>query len=216
MISDINSAVEEERKFIARELHDHLNAELLFIKLKLRRFKTTCAKQDFDRDELRNAIDELLERVSNVYDSSRNIVTLLRPEVMDSLGLVGAIEERIDLFVRSQPDCRISFTHEGDFSELNYSVSIAIFRIVQEALTNAGKHAQAAKIEIHLYLKSKNCPSGINLRVTDDGKGFDIQNHSRGRLGLISMRERTSELKGQLTVKSAIGEGTQIIACIPL
>jgi signal transduction histidine kinase len=216
LISSMNTAVEEERKFIARELHDHLNAELLFIKLKLRRFKTASASQDVDTTELGNSVDELIERISDVYDSSRNIVTMLRPEVMDSLGLIGAIEERIDMFTRSQPGCKISFDHEGNYSELSYPISIAIFRIVQESLTNASKHAQATDIKIHLCLNCENYPSGIYLCVSDNGKGFDTQVCSHSGIGLISMRERTFALNGQLKVESTTGLGTRIIACIPL
>jgi signal transduction histidine kinase len=216
LISSLNSALEEERKFIARELHDHLNAELLFIKLKLRRFKTASAKHNVDAIELGNSVEELIERISNVYDSSRNIVTMLRPEVMDSLGLIGAIEERIDMFTRSQSFCRITFEHEGDFSALNYPISIAIFRIVQESLTNASKHAQATDVIIRLCLNCENYPSGIYLYVSDNGKGFDTQVCSHRGIGLISMRERTFALNGQLKVESAAGLGTRIIACIPL
>jgi signal transduction histidine kinase len=212
----MNSAVEDERKFIARELHDHLNAELLFIKLELRRFKSTSVKQDFDVTEFGRSVEELIERISNVYDSSRNIVTMLRPEVMDSLGLIGAIEERIDMFTQSQPGCRISLEHEGDFSVLNYPISIAIFRIVQESLTNASKHAQATDIKIRLYLNCDNYPSGIYLCVSDNGKGFDAQACSHSGMGLISMRERTFALNGQLQVESTVGDGTRIIACIPI
>jgi signal transduction histidine kinase len=218
LISSMNSALEEERKFIARELHDHLNAELLFIKLKLRRLKTASVKQDAEGAETDsgNAVEELIERISNVYDSSRNIVTMLRPEVMDSLGLIGAIEERIDMFNRSQSGCRITFTCDGDFSVLNYSISIAIFRIVQESLTNAGKHAQATDIKIRLCLNCENCPSGIYLCVSDNGKGFDTQVGSHSGIGLISMRERTFALNGWLKVESSAGLGTHVIACIPL
>jgi signal transduction histidine kinase len=216
LIGSMNSAVEEERKFIARELHDHLNAELLFIKLKLRRLKAASEKQDADATQIGDSVEELIDRISNVYDSSRNIVTMLRPEVMDSLGLIGAIEERIDMFNRSQPDCTIAFEHEGYFAELDYPISIAIFRIVQESLTNASKHAQATDIKINLCLNCNNFPSGIYLCVSDNGKGFDTQVSSHCGIGLISMRERTFALNGQLKVESTIGLGTRIIACIPL
>jgi signal transduction histidine kinase len=216
LISSMNSAVEEERKFIARELRDHLNAELLFVKLKLRRCKKASAKEDVDTSEFGDTLEELIERITKIYDSSRNIVTMLRPEVMDSLGLIGAIEDRIDMFAGSQPDCRISFEYEGNYSELNYPISIAIFRIVQESLTNASKHAQATEIKIDLCLNCKNYPAGIYLCVSDNGKGFDAQVCSHSGIGLISMRERTFALNGQLKVESKPGLGTRIIACIPL
>jgi signal transduction histidine kinase len=216
LISSMNSALEEERKFVARELHDHLNAELLFIKLKLRRLKTASASQEFVTTELGNSVEEMIERISKVYDSSRNIVTMLRPEIMDSLGLIGSIEERIDMFTRSQSGCRITFEHKGDFSELNYPISIAIFRIVQESLTNASKHAQATDVKIRLCLNCENCPSGIYLCVRDNGKGFDVQVRHHNGIGLISMRERTIALNGRLKVESEVGRGTRVIACIPL
>jgi signal transduction histidine kinase len=216
LISSMNSAVEEERKFIARELHDHLNAELLFVKLKLRRLKTVSTKLAVGGVEWNDSIEELIVRISNVYESSRNIVTMLRPEVMDSLGLIGAIEDRLDMFNRSQPDFEVTFEYEGDYSELSYPISIALFRIVQESLTNASKHAQATEIKIRLYLKSKKYPSGVYLCVADNGKGFDTKESSHNGVGLISMRERIFALNGQLKVESTAGQGTYVTACIPL
>jgi signal transduction histidine kinase len=215
LISNMNSAVEDERKYIARELHDHLNAELVFIKLKLRLLKTSYKNQAAAISEPEASLDELIDRVSHVYDASRNMVKMLRPEVMDSLGLIGAIEERIDMFAASQPDCRISFVHDGDFSELNYRVSIAIFRIVQESLTNTGKHAEATKIDINLQLKGDRYPAGLWLCISDNGKGFDMEDSAQKGIGLISMRERVYALNGQLKIMTTPDEGTQIIVLLP-
>ncbi len=215
LIGNMHSAVEDERKYIARELHDHLNAELVFIKLKLRLLKTSGKKQTVGKSEPEASLDELIERVSHVYDASRNMVKMLRPEVMDSLGLIGAIEERIDRVATSQPDCQISFEHEGDFSELDYPVSIAIFRIVQESLSNIGKHAEATEIRINLQLKCERYPAGLRLCVSDNGKGFDMEEISHTGIGLISMRERVYALNGQLKIVTTPDEGTQIIVRIP-
>jgi signal transduction histidine kinase len=216
LISNMNSALEEERKFIARELHDHLNAELLFVKLKLRRFKTANVKQLIDTDKFGRKIEELIERISNVYDSSRNIVRMLRPEVIDSLGLIGAIKDRIDMFNTSHSECRVKFEYEGNFSDLNYHFSIAVFRIIQESLTNASKHAHATEINICLCYKCKNNPRGIYLCVSDNGRGFNTQTCTHSGIGLISMRERAYALNGKLNVESVAGEGTKIKAIIPL
>jgi signal transduction histidine kinase len=216
LIGNMNNALEEERKFIARELHDHLNAELLFIKLKLRRFKSTCIKQQLKTDNIGVMIDELIDRLSDVYDSSRNIVRMLRPEVIDSLGLIGAIKDRVDMFTTSCKECNVVFEYEGNFSELSYHSSIAVFRIIQESVNNASKHAQATEIKICLLHKCEKYPKGIYLCVHDDGKGFDTQSRSHNGIGLISMRERAYSLNGKLKVESTAGEGTTITASIPL
>jgi signal transduction histidine kinase len=222
LITGMNHTLEEERKFIARELHDHLNADLLFIKLKLSILKATCKNQQpqillsNSGDDVSNTISEMIERITNIYDSSRNIVRMLRPEVIDSLGLIGAIEDRIDLFASSQPGCRIELAHEGDFTNLNYNFSITIYRIIQESLTNAGKHADASEIKIRLSLQDLTHPTEILLDIIDNGRGFDTTEPVKNGIGLISMRERAYALGGKLTVESTPGEGTRVIANIPL
>jgi two-component system sensor histidine kinase UhpB len=222
LISGMNQTLEEERKFIARELHDHLNSDLLFVKLKLRILKATCKNQQpqiplsNSGDDVSKTIDEMIERITSIYDSSRNIVRMLRPEVIDSLGLIGAIEDRIDLFASSQPGCRIVLKHEGDFSNLDNNFSIAIYRIIQESLTNAGKHADATDIKIQLSLQCLTHPTEILLEIIDNGRGFDMTEGVKSGIGLISMRERAYALGGKLTVESTPGEGTRVIANIPL
>jgi two-component system, NarL family, sensor histidine kinase UhpB len=183
--------------------------------LKLRRIKTTGNKNHFDADEIGDTINELIDRISGIYDSSRNILRMLRPEVMDSLGLIGATEDRIDMFTSSQPDCRISLDYDGDFSVLDYHFSIALFRIIQESLTNASKHAQATEIKIRLAMKCEAYPSGVYLCISDNGIGFDTQTRTDSGIGLISMRERAFALNGELKVESVPGKGTHIIANIP-
>jgi signal transduction histidine kinase len=220
LISGMNKTLEEERKFIARELHDHLNADLLFVKLKLRilktAFKSKPTPNHLTADDANRAIDEMIERISTVYDSSRSIVRLLRPEVIDSLGLVGAIEDRIDMFTSSQPECNIDLMHDGDFSVLDYQFSIAVFRIIQESLTNASKHADASEINIRLSIQHEENPEGLYLCIRDNGKGFNLDRCFNNGIGLISMRERAYALGGKLSVHSTPGEGTEITAKIPL
>ncbi len=94
-------------------------------------------------------------------------------------------------------------------------LSIVIFRIVQESLTNTGKHAEATEISINLPLKCDRYPTGLRLCVSDNGKGFDMEDISYKGIGLISMRERVYALSGQLKIMTTPDEGTQFIVHTP-
>jgi signal transduction histidine kinase len=216
LISSINSTIEEERKYIARELHDQLNAEILFIKLKLRRLLVVIKKYYSDTEEIEPSIIEMLDRVSNIYGSTRNIIKMLRPEVMDSLGLIGSIEDIIDMIATTKPECKIRLDHKGDFSGLSNTVLMTIFRIIQESLSNAGKYAQATEISIQLYFKCEPYKQGIFLYIVDDGKGFEMKDRCHEGMGLTSIRERVHALNGQLKIITAPDEGTKIMVHIPL
>lgn len=215
LINGMNSALEEERRYISRELHDHLNADLLFIKMRLRRVLTLsqsvldASNIETHRADITNTLQQTIERIVAVYDASRNIVRMLRPEVIDSLGLIGAIKDRIDLFRSAQPGIEFRFDHQGEFDDLNYQYKMALFRMIQESLNNVVTHANATHAHIVLCRYCEENPEGIYLSIADDGNGFDPATVTRGT-GLISMRERALSYGGQLIIDAAPGQGTTI------
>jgi len=222
LIRGMNDTLENERKFVARELHDHLNALLVAIKLRLNvmKNKDLSALESSDKAHIvkdcRDNLDDVISMVADVYDSSRNIVRMLRPEVIDSLGLVGAIEDTLSTLIKSTPDCTYRMNPNGTFTDLPYTFSIAIYRIAQESLTNAVKHASASKIVVNLSRESEDGNEVIELEVIDNGAGFDVGKNKTMGIGLLSMRERAYALGGQVIVKSKINDGTTVSAIIPI
>ena len=220
LISGMNKMLEDERKYVARELHDQLNSTLVAIKLKLKMTKTAWktleSSSDINNKELDTNINDGLESVSkmisDVYESSRNIVRMLRPEIIDSLGLVGAVEDLISNYRASSQDCNYKFHKNGNFSELEYDLTITIYRIIQESLSNIAKHAEAKNVEVKL-LKNSN---GIYVSIQDNGIGFNKDEvNITSSIGLLSMRERVFSLNGEFIVESDLGKGTRIVSMIP-
>jgi signal transduction histidine kinase len=189
---------EDERRAVARELHDEIGQLLTAAKVELAIARRPIEKHGAPPDlltEARSIVDQALH-------ATRNLSYLLHPPVLDGLGLVAAIDWHIGAFSR-RCDTEVSFTHDGLDSRPSQDVEMAAYRIVQEGLTNVGKHAQAKSCLVNLRT------DGGNLIVTleDDGLGFDpTRKESPGGLGLVSMRERAMRLGGALTVDSAVGQ----------
>ena len=196
---------EEERTNIARELHDQIGQSLNFIKLLIDRAKITNKK---DRDNLYSQagpmLSDLIERVSTLSLD-------LRPKILDDLGLVRALEWYFDRFT-TQTNIRTQFKPSGIDKYLRAQITNSVYRVVQEALTNVARHAKATKVTIKLKVEHSN----INLRIEDNGIGFDpaaIDTSLSG--GIIGMQERTGLLGGTLQVQSKPGAGTRIVVKIP-
>jgi signal transduction histidine kinase len=221
LIRTMNATVEEERRYIARELHDHIDALLLYVKMGLSLIGNAWSQVQKGgvREEtwikINNTISETQKTISTIYDSSRSIVQMLRPEVMDSIGLVGAIEQRVALIRDTHPGCKYLFSHNGDFADLEYTSQMALFRIAQESLTNAAKHSHATEVVIELRRGYKADPNGVVLMIADNGDGFDTSKTTGRGTGLIGMRERAYSIGGKLGVHSTPGEGTIVTAKIP-
>lgn len=210
----LQSVREEERTRIAREIHDELGQVMTALRIDLSLLTTKLTKSSavISRPVLLKEITS----VSNLIDSSiqtiRRIATELRPEVLDHLGLKAAIEWQAQEFQnRTGIDCEI-------FSELdteieNIESSIAIFRILQEALTNIVKHAEASAVQIRIGEKD----SYFWMDVIDDGKGIpDEELSQKVSFGLLGIRERAALLGGEVTITGAAGKGTTVSLRVPL
>jgi len=206
---------ENERKRIAAELHDGLGQGLLLIKNRLG-LLTTAAQHP---PEVLRKIEELSATASRAIGDVRSIAQALRPAALEQVGLTKAIEWMIEQACEAST-AKFSTEIENIDGLLTPEREINLYRIVQEALNNVIKHAQATRVLIGV----KREPPGISVSILDDGRGFDSQSlqdrqSRRGRkpsLGLVSMAERAKLLAGEIQIQSAEGTGTRLTLTMPL
>jgi two-component system sensor histidine kinase UhpB len=213
LIQKVNSIIEDERKSIAVEIHDELNASLIAVRLEAQSIVTLASKAPPapEIEDIRTKAQAITRLALDLYANGRRLVRRLRPEVLDMLGLHGAVEEMLRHYDSS--GCRFSFHSEGDFSKLGNELAISAYRIVQEALSNIMKHASATSAEVTLVLDAAN--DMLRIGVEDNGQGFDPASSSEG-IGIIGMRERVYALNGTITVRSAPERGTTLAIALPL
>jgi signal transduction histidine kinase len=199
-------AQESERRAISRELHDEVGQSLGALLVDIGRLSTTLAT---DHPEAKAQLDSLKSVAERTFQSVRNIALLLRPSMLDDLGLAAALEwQGREVSRRSQME--VSVESESVPEDLPDEYKIYIYRLVQEALNNAVRHSGArnAKVVVERLAKS------IVVRVADDGRGFDPV-RSRG-MGILGMEERVKHLGGTLRVESQPGKGATVTAELPL
>ena len=217
LIKEMNRMLEQERQYLAREIHDQLNALLVTIRLGLQRLQKNLPKVDPASPNILEAqarIGEMLERVTEGYTLARQIIHRLRPEVIDAIGLKGALEEMVQGYNRMHPSCQFALSFAPDAGDFGDEGNIAVYRIVQEALTNVAKHANAT--QVHIVIERRKHESGEVecISIEDNGAGFDTQHAATG-IGILSMRERARGLGGVLDISSNIPRGTCVRAIIP-
>jgi len=197
----------EERQRLARELHDSVSQALYGISLGVH---TALALFDTDRVKAREALDYALSLAHAGLAEMRALIFELRPESLEREGLVAALTRHADaLRARHRLTVDLSLCEEPD---VPLSVKEALYRIAQEALQNAVKHAHPERLDVRLSCT----PDGVRLDVCDDGVGFDPSADYPGHLGLQSMRERALNLGGALEIVSEHGCGTQIYVFVPI
>lgn len=202
-------AQEEERRHLAQELHDGPLQAMVHV---CRRIDD--ARRNPMSPEAARELEELRAITGSLIDDLRGISRGLRPSVLDDLGLAAAVRRLAeDLAERSCIDCSAGVT--GTEQRLPSSVELALFRVAQEALSNAEKHSGAARVSVGLAYEAP----GVRLLVSDDGEGFDQGSAGRigavGSLGLRGMRERLHLVGGSLTVHSNPAAGTTVDAWVP-
>jgi signal transduction histidine kinase len=199
-------AQELERQRLARELHDETGQALTSILLGLKPLEEALADEP-----ARSALADLREQVVNALQDVRRLAVELRPAVLDDFGLVPALERLIDAFAE-QSEVQVDFHSALGEARLPSDVETALYRVVQESLTNIVKHANAKRISISLARRT----SGVAAVIEDDGTGFDPRAVREDGVGLIGMRERLALLDGRLEIESRPGAGTTIVAEVPL
>lgn len=208
----LQSIREAERTRISRELHDELGQLLSGLRLGLNYLEAQAGEATSGQAA---HVQMLKELVDATMDAVHRIASDLRPAVLDELGLHAALEWLTESFVqRNGLPCELRMEmSEAQVTGLDTERSTAIFRIVQEALTNAGRHARAKRVLVEVNARGGDCL----LAITDEGCGMDTSRAANGgSLGLLGMRERALMLGGQLSVQSRPGHGTTVAARIPL
>lgn len=217
LIQKVNSIIEDERKSIAVEIHDELNASLIAARLEAQSIGALAAKAAKveatpEIEEIGRKSQAITKLALDLYANGRRLVRRLRPEVLDMLGLHGAVEEMVRHYDGSS-GCSFEFHGEGDFSRLSNELAISAYRIVQEALSNVMKHAHATSAQVRLVLDEG--AQTLRIVVADDGNGFDPASASEG-IGIIGMRERVYAVHGMMDVRSSVGGGTVVAITLPL
>ncbi|WP_186058007.1 sensor histidine kinase [Burkholderia gladioli] len=205
LIAHGNDVVEEERRRIAIELHDQFNASLLAVKLRASalfgRRSTTL-----DNAEIEAIAATIITSAEQLYDDARRMIKRLHPEILDMLGLEGAIREAVRLFNESVADCRLDYAVDAsELPPLPQKIAITAYRVVQEGLSNVVKHSHATSAQVRLHWDSAS--SRIRLTIADNGNGF-VQGEKATGFGLLGMRERVESVGGDLHIASAIDVGT--------
>ena len=199
---------EDERRRLARELHDGIGQNLTALKHRLGQIGSELAP---GQSELRDKLDTALALCADALDDTRNLSRLLRPPILDDLGLEPALhwlarstQETVGMAVVVEVESLPAI--DGDLQTL-------LFRVAQEAINNAGKHSAATSVLLRLVVRNRQ----LQLQVIDDGRGFDpAQAANAGGSGLGGMRERLRLYGGHLELRTADGQGTRIRATIPL
>ena len=198
---------ELERQRLARELHDETGQALTSILLGLRTVEDAA-----DVDAVRTRANELRELVVSTLQDVRRLAVELRPKALDDFGLTAALERLAQTFSEATGIEVQLQSALGSDDRLPGEIETALYRIVQEALTNTVKHAGARRVSILLTRRAHSAAAVIE----DDGRGFDPASAGEGRLGLLGMRERVALVDGKLTIESSPEGGTTIVAEVPL
>ncbi len=203
---------EQERRVLARELHDELGQSLNAIKVDAVNIRDAAP----DSPEVRRSAQAIIDVSSKVYEVVRTLLRQLRPVALDELGLASAVQYSVDEWQRRHKAVQCSLSTEGDLDNLREDVNITAYRFVQECLTNVARHANAGRVNV-LLRRSEfvGHESRLEMVVEDNGKGVDPAVPRTG-LGLIGLRERVEALGGRFEIEGKPGAGMRVFAAIPL
>ena len=190
---------EAERARLARELHDDINQQLAILSIELDRLGADQAQ-----DHNPKRVSRALETAHRIAKSVRELSHRLHPSRLELIGLVASLDSLRSDF--SSPQLSVAFSHQDVPVKIDHEIALCLFRVAQEALTNAAKHSAAA----HVWVDLTGWPFGLVLTVTDDGKGFDVDAVPNTGLGLISMRERVESVGGVLEIHATPASGTRL------
>ncbi|HMB25178.1 MAG TPA: ATP-binding protein, partial [Anaerolineales bacterium] len=194
---------ENERLYIARELHDEAGQMLTSLMLDL----VTLESQAHEPEVILKKVPEMEEAISAISENLHNVAMALRPASLDHLGLVPALRQYVES-VGERYKLKASFTAGHFQGRLPANMETELYRIVQEALTNVARHAHASQVDV--IITTRDCK--LIVMVEDDGKGFDPEKvPDTGHLGLFGMRERAEMIGGKLVIESKPGQGTTVM-----
>ena len=197
----LQTAREEERRALSRDIHDDVGAALSGVLLS---FGTLRANLDAS-DDVEERLDEIRVELEGVVGRLRALARKMRPPLLDELGLAEALRQLVEEWKERGPISVRASIDESALPKLGPDERIQLYRLVQEALSNAMKHSDASGVQVRLA----GTPAGFLLSVSDDGRGFDPERRKEGTLGLTSMEERALALGGSLDIESGDG-GTRV------
>lgn len=209
LASHLQNIREEERTNMAREVHDELGQQLTALKMDIVWLNKKLMPQN---EQVQNKLKGAIELIDRTIGTVRKISSELRPSILDDLGLAEAIDWQCMEFTK-RTGIHVQFSSNVHTEKLPPDASIVIFRILQEALTNIARHANATNVVCTL----EKLGHKVLLTISDDGSGFDINMQSeRKTLGLLGMKERVTMLNGLYNIVSEVGKGTTVFVSIPL
>lgn len=206
----IQSHLEEERRVLARELHDEIGQYLTAIR--------TIAQATANRTESGDAATHdasraIVSAAGQIYDAMHRIIRRLRPMALERMGLADTLRDAVEEWRALHPQLQFQLLLPDTLPRLGDEAEIALFRIAQECVTNAARHAQASSVSISLEPEENS----VRLCIADDGVGIAAhQLQSQGRFGLRGMRERAQALGGKLFITNPAEGGTRVVGVIPL
>ena len=205
----IQGHIEDERRSLARELHDELGQYVSAIKIFAQNINN---KSDGNKD-IKTSASSVTSAANQIYDGMHNIIRKLRPGALDNLGLSETIRDTVSGWQQQHKNLKFLLNIKGEINDLGEAININIYRIIQESMNNALKHSKASKIIIDLSLLKKS----LKLEFSDDGVGFDkkILKNSK-QFGLIGIKERIQSLKGTFDLQTSPSNGTKLIILIPI
>ena len=210
----VQSRLEEERRVIARELHDELGQGVTAIKT----IGTAIANRADTTSESKENAEAIVSVASTIYDGVHGIIRQLRPSGLDHLGLHDTLQDAIENWRKRYSNIKCKVDLGRDIDGLAEDVNITVYRLVQECLTNIVKHSEASSVEIGVLLvRGDNKTEEIQIRVSDNGKGLESWNELETlRLGVAGMRERVQGLGGTFNIQEGMGGGVTVLAKVPV
>jgi two-component system NarL family sensor kinase len=206
--------MENDRKSLAQELHDSIGGTLTAIMYQL---EGRLSRMDQAPVSSEMPLERILDHLRDAVHQTRRISKRLRPSILDDFGLVAAVRDTVNDFREFFPEKDVSLELDIPEESIPNEMNIVLYRVVQEALNNIGKHSRATHVTIRLTVESSEC----RLAIHDNGCGFDMQTIAVRKdylhgYGISSMKERVEICKGVFRIHSEIGKGTSITASLPL
>jgi signal transduction histidine kinase len=212
MLARVIDAQEAERARVARDLHDQIGQSLTSVLLGLRLVDGSLSSDAPDVKDARAHTDEVRGLVAHALDEVRQLAFELRPTVLDDVGLVAAVRRLAgDLSERFGVPIDLQLDAVDDETRLPPEIETVVYRIVQEALTNVARHAEATRASVEITVSGHSARAAI----VDDGVGFEVGPGPLRSLGLAGMRERASLVDGHLDIASTPGVGTTVVLEVP-
>lgn len=200
---------ENERKFIASEIHDETGQFLSAIRMDAATIRSATKSQAY---EIAKRIESNAEHIQK---SVKALIRHLRPPALDTNGLTGAIEQLVTEWGKTNPSIYYELSNNLNEEIIPEETNIVAYRLIQEALTNIHRHAEAKWVRVKLHVEAQDKGNCLSIEVRDDGKGIDFSIHHTG-IGLIGMRERVESINGTFRILSRLSAGSFIHARLPL